>query len=87
MPTIRRISKRGPRFYAEGETIMFVLHLDGSTQIGPREATEADIREHTEAYAAFLQGDEATALAPPVSVSGAAPPDGGAIAKPRGKAA
>jgi hypothetical protein len=54
MPTLqRRVSMRGPRFYREGDELMFVHHLDGSTQIGPRPATDEDRATHAEALAAL----------------------------------
>lgn len=92
MPALQRsISKRGPRFYAHPETgeTTFVLHLDGSTQFGPRPATPDDIAEHADAYEAFLteQADEplaplVTFTTPPGTVI---PPDVGSVAKPRGR--
>lgn len=54
MPALERsISLRGPRFYGEGERIMFVHHYDAMTREGPREATKADSLEHGEAWARF----------------------------------
>lgn len=54
MPTLNRlISVRGPRFYLDGDEVMFVNHLDGSTREGPRAATEEDRRSFPEAYAAM----------------------------------
>lgn len=52
MPALQRsISLRGPRFYIDGDTLMFVNHLDGSTRDGPRPATVADRDAHPDAYA------------------------------------
>ena len=54
MPTLqRRVSMRGPRFYREADALMFVHHLDASTQIGPRPATDEDKAAHAEALAAL----------------------------------
>jgi hypothetical protein len=54
MPALqRRVSLRGPRFWSEGERVLFVHHLDGSTRIGPREAEEADKAAHAGAWADF----------------------------------
>lgn len=57
MPALqRRVSQRGPRFYREGGELMFVHHLDGSTHIGPRPATDEDKAAYDEALAA-LEGE------------------------------
>ena len=74
MPVLqRRISIRGPRFWSEGGRLLFVEHLDGSTRIGPREATAADKAAHAEAWAAFQAGEPPAPLAPQVAF--ADPPD------------
>jgi hypothetical protein len=46
---------------------MFINYLDASTWDGPREATERDMVEHSEALA--NQGHEPPPLAPPVKVA------------------
>lgn len=54
MPALeRRLGLRGPRFYGEGDGLMFVNYLDSSTRDGPRAATEADTLEHPAAWALF----------------------------------
>jgi len=62
MPALeRRISLRGPRFWRDGEALMFERQLDGSTREGPRPATDADRAAWPEALAA---ADGGTAEAP-----------------------
>jgi hypothetical protein len=52
MPTLeRRISLRGPRFWRDGEVLMFAYQLDASTRHGPRPATDADKDGFPEALA------------------------------------
>ena len=54
MPALQRsVSMRGARFYLDGERVMFVRHLDGSTREGPRVAAAADQEAHAEAWRAF----------------------------------
>ena len=54
MPTLQRsVSRRGTRFYRDGEAVMFVRHLDASTREGPRRAEPADRTAHAEAWATF----------------------------------
>jgi hypothetical protein len=65
MPALeRRISLRGPRFWQEGETLMFCNQIDGSTRDGPREATDADAEAHPEAFAAM--GDDTSSPGKPM---------------------
>ena len=52
---VRSISKRGPKFYRVGDELLFVLHIDSSTQVGPRAATREDAEEHPEAWAQFVE--------------------------------
>ena len=53
MPVLeRRISLRGPRFWIEGDELMFCNQIDGSTRDGPRLATNTDAEAHPEAFAA-----------------------------------
>ncbi|HUZ12664.1 MAG TPA: hypothetical protein VMU93_07450 [Caulobacteraceae bacterium] len=70
-PLERMISLRGPRFFRDGERLMFVNHLDGSTRDGPRPATQADRAAHPDA----AQRDEAagarSGLGPRVTFTGA----------------
>ena len=63
---VRRISPRGPRFWFEGETLMFANQLDGSTRDGPREATDADRVAHAGAYSAALELQEADPPGQPI---------------------
>jgi hypothetical protein len=58
MPTLdRRISPRGPRFWLDGEVVMFARQIDASTREGPRAATEADRAAWPDALADLgLQG-------------------------------
>jgi hypothetical protein len=74
MPALqRRISLRGPRFWAEDGRVLFMNHLDGSTQIGPREATDEDRAEHAAAWAAFEAREPAEPFKPLVAFT--EPPD------------
>lgn len=57
MPALQRsIAARGPRFYLDGEHLMFVRHLDASTREGPRKATPADKKTHADAWDAYQAG-------------------------------
>lgn len=56
----------GPRFFSEGDQIMFEFAIDGSNKIGPRPATDADKAKHPKAWAAFEAGDEPTEQSAPV---------------------
>lgn len=65
MPALQRsVSIRGPRFFRDGETEMFVNYLDASTRDGPRKATKEDRANHADAYAAFKAEKEAEGLRP-----------------------
>lgn len=67
---IRNVTLRGAKFYRDGDDqtrVLFVNNLDGSTRDGPREATEADVEAHSEAFGAFLASDEAAAETGPVN--------------------
>lgn len=61
MPALeRRISLRGPRFWTEGDVLMFCNQIDGSTRDGPRTATPEDVQAHPEAFEASAEpGSEA----------------------------
>ena len=66
MPTLeRRISLRGPRFWREGELLMFAHQLDASTRDGPRTATDADKAAFPDALA---QAEVETDAAPGASI-------------------
>lgn len=59
MPVLdRRISLRGPRFWIDGDQLMFVNALDASTRDGPRLATNADREAHADAFARDSAGGE-----------------------------
>lgn len=69
MPALeRRISLRGPRFWDEGNTMMFCNQIDGSTRDGPRPATQEDEDAHPEAFAAALNADSSAPGSPMISV-------------------
>ena len=54
MPALQRsIAVRGPRFFMDGEHLMFVRHLDASTREGPRKATPADKKAYADAWDAY----------------------------------
>lgn len=75
MPVLtRNTGPRGPRFFDEGDQIMFVHVLDGSTRFGPREATDQDRAEHPEAWKVYSQADESFPGTPPVTFTD--PPEG-----------
>lgn len=57
---IRNTGPRGPRFYEDGEELMFVNVVDASTRDGPRPATEADMEAHPEAVAALKSNETST---------------------------
>ena len=70
MPALQRnVSLRGAKFYRQGGKLMFILHLDASTRVGPREATGEDMDAWPEAFAHFEAGDEGGAMGPLVSFS------------------
>ena len=52
----RQLNVRGPRFWRDGETLMFVNHYDAFTHDGPREATDADKEAHAGALARLEAG-------------------------------
>lgn len=65
----RSISMRGPRFYLDGDDLMFVNHIDNSTRDGPRVATDADRAAHPAAYDEMGEAEAAAPIAPMVSFS------------------
>ena len=68
MPALSRmVSIRGPRFWRDGDKLMFVNHLDASTRDGPREASAADIDAFADAFEAFEGEDTGAPLGPLVS--------------------
>ena len=70
MPALQRsVSVRGAKFYRQGGKLMFVLHIDASTRVGPREALADDLDAHPEAFAVFEADDDGGALGPLVSFS------------------
>lgn len=44
----------GPRFFAEGDDTMFEFRIDAGNCIGPRKATEADVKKHAKAWDAYV---------------------------------
>lgn len=51
MPALdRRISTRGPKFWEQGDDVMFVNFIDASTRDGPRLATDDDIAMYPDEY-------------------------------------
>jgi hypothetical protein len=70
MPALQRsVSLRGAKFYRQGASLMFVLHLDASTRVGPREAIVEDLEAWPDAFAAFEADDDGGALGPLKGVS------------------
>jgi hypothetical protein len=65
----RRISVRGPRFWMDGDELMFCFQYDSSTRDGPRPATDKDRLNFDEAYAAFIEGSDDKLMGPPVSIT------------------
>jgi hypothetical protein len=51
---VRAISLRGPKFYREGDKVMFTNVLDPFSREPPRPATTADSEDHADAFEAFL---------------------------------
>ena len=65
MPALERMhGPRGPRFWLDGDILRFANHLDASTRDGPRDATDADVAAHPDAYAKL--GGEADGLGAPM---------------------
>ena len=58
----------GPRFFVENGETMFAFRIDGTNEIGPRTATQADAEKHPDAFAAFMsqQGAEAEGTTEPI---------------------
>lgn len=64
----------GPRFFRDGDDVMFEFVIDGSNVIGPRKATDADKEKHSRAWAE-LNGEilpEEEPAVPPVVAFGKA---------------
>ncbi len=60
--------KVGPRFFRDGDAVMFEFVVDPNNIIGPRPATKADSEKHREAFSEFAAAD-----APPVKVQSPTP--------------
>ena len=59
MPAIlRNNGPRGPKFYMDGDRLMFLNVLDSATYDGPRLATTADGKTYPEALDAYMSGLE-----------------------------
>lgn len=58
----------GPRFFVQDGETMFAFRIDGTNEIGPRTATQADAEKHPDAFAAFMsqQGAEAEGTTEPI---------------------
>lgn len=54
---------RGPRFFREGDQVMFEFVIDAGNVIGPRAATKGDSEKHAEAWTAFTRSESLSALA------------------------
>lgn len=54
----------GPRFFTEGDGVMFEFVIDSGNKVGPRPATDADKEKHAAAWAEF-NGVEAPAAPEP----------------------
>lgn len=52
---------RGPRFFRDGDALMFEFVIDPTNRIGPRPATARDRADHAEAYRLFSSADMAAA--------------------------
>lgn len=52
----------GPRFFREGDEVMFEFIIDTANIIGPRPATRGDQTEHSGAWAAFAREEDLQAL-------------------------
>jgi len=59
MSTMERnaVPKRGPRFYREGERVLFECVFDRSTTIGPAAVTDAHREAYPREWQAFLDAD------------------------------
>lgn len=51
------VVEKGPRFWREGDAVMFQFVIDGGNIIGPRPAVKADSEKHREAFDVFLHDD------------------------------
>lgn len=60
----------GPRFFREGDEVMFEFWVDASTRQGPRPMTENDQRAYPDAWAKFEAGETEIDRVPAVRGSG-----------------
>lgn len=56
---------RGPRFFREGEAVLFEFVIDATNVLGPRPANDGDRRIHAEAWREFSRGEALAVLAAP----------------------
>lgn len=54
---------RGPRFFREGDAVMFEFIIDAGNVLGPRPATKADSVKHDDAWVKFQRAEALSALA------------------------
>lgn len=81
MAVVRRSGgPRGPRFYQDGDALMFVNVIDGMTQDGPRVATDDDQAGHPDALAIY-RGEKPDPMASFAPIVKFADPPGGAPEK------
>lgn len=52
----------GPKFYREGDAVLFVFVIDPGNVMGPRPATRADQEKHASAWSAFAAAEGVSAL-------------------------
>jgi hypothetical protein len=52
----------GPKFFREGEQVLFQFTIDTANIIGPRPATRKDQEAHAGAWAEFIQAEGVSAL-------------------------
>lgn len=48
------VFERGPRFFEQDGETMFEFRIDAGNVIGPRKATEADVKKHPKVWDAYV---------------------------------
>jgi hypothetical protein len=56
-----RIATKGPRFFRNGDQVMFEIQLDSRSKIGPRPMTASDKDQYPVAWEAFRDGERSAA--------------------------
>lgn len=59
---------RGPRFFREGDRLMFEFVIDATNTLGPRPANDGDKRTHSEAWREFERLDVPPPPEPDIAV-------------------